>query len=67
MTLSLHFSKYSFLPTLVCSFLRSWLIVDTDPEAFDPGTLPTEVLESLEADSFWCLSALLDGIQVKCA
>ena len=40
------------------------LIVDTDPETFDPGTLPAEVLESLEADSFWCLSALLDGIQV---
>lgn len=37
---------------------------DTDPETFDPGTLPAEVLASLEADSFWCLSALLDGIQV---
>ena len=37
---------------------------DTDPETFDPGTLPADVLASLEADSFWCLSALLDGIQV---
>jgi TBC1 domain family member 2 len=40
------------------------LTVDTDPETFDPGTLPAEAYESVEADSFWCLSALLDGIQV---
>jgi TBC1 domain family member 2 len=38
---------------------------ETDPEKFDPGTLPPKALESLEADSFWCLSALLDGIQVN--
>lgn len=25
--------------------------------------LPESVLEALEADSFWCLSKLLDGIQ----
>jgi TBC1 domain family member 2 len=40
-------------------------MIDTDPETFDPGTLPIEVFESVEADSFWCLSALLDGIQVS--
>ena len=40
------------------------LTLDTDPETFDPGTLPVEAYESVEADSFWCLSALLDGIQV---
>ena len=40
------------------------LTVDTDPETFDPGKLPSDVLDSIEADSFWCLSALLDGIQV---
>jgi TBC1 domain family member 2 len=39
-------------------------MIDIDPETFDTGTLPSEILESLEADSFWCLSALLDGIQV---
>lgn len=38
--------------------------VDVDAEKFDPGMLPPDVLESIEADSFWCLSALLDGIQV---
>ncbi|KAF7321772.1 hypothetical protein MKEN_00698900 [Mycena kentingensis (nom. inval.)] len=37
--------------------------VDSDPEAFDPGTLPTKALEAVEADTFWCLSRLLDGIQ----
>lgn len=29
----------------------------------DPGQLPQSVLEAVEADSFWCLSKLLDGIQ----
>lgn len=36
---------------------------DADPETFDVSTLPPSVLEALEADSFWCLSKLLDGIQ----
>ena len=40
-----------------------FLIEDTNPETFDPGTLPRHVIESLEADSFWCLTALLGGIQ----
>ena len=29
----------------------------------DPGQLPKPVLDAVEADSFWCLSKLLDGIQ----
>jgi hypothetical protein len=36
---------------------------DSDPEQFDPGLLPEHVLNAIEADSFWCLSRLLDGIQ----
>ena len=36
---------------------------DIDPEEFDPGLLPADVLNAVEADSFWCLSRLLDGIQ----
>jgi hypothetical protein len=36
---------------------------DSDPEEFDPSLLPNRVLNSIEADSFWCLSRLLDGIQ----
>ncbi|KAH0565476.1 hypothetical protein GP486_001136 [Trichoglossum hirsutum] len=29
----------------------------------DPGQLPKAVLDAVEADSFWCLTKLLDGIQ----
>lgn len=43
--------------------LRSSLPSDSDPEYFDPAHLPPNVLSALEADSFWCLSRLLDGIQ----
>ena len=44
-------------------FLASYI---TDPEidsGMDPGQLPRAVLDAVEADSFWCLSKLLDGIQ----
>ncbi|RIB01672.1 rab-GTPase-TBC domain-containing protein [Gigaspora rosea] len=37
--------------------------IDGDPETYDPSLLPKEVLNVIEADSFWCLSKLLDGIQ----
>jgi hypothetical protein len=36
---------------------------DSDPEEFDTERLPPHVLNAIEADSFWCLSRLLDGIQ----
>ncbi|KAI5784282.1 rab-GTPase-TBC domain-containing protein [Pyronema domesticum] len=42
-------------------FLSSY--IDCDVETFDPGTLPKEVMDVVEADSFWCLTKLLDGIQ----
>jgi len=29
----------------------------------DPSILPSHVFSAIEADSFWCLSRLLDGIQ----
>lgn len=32
-------------------------------EIFNPNSLPKEVLDVVEADSFWCLTKLLDGIQ----
>jgi len=38
-------------------------MIDSNPEAFDPSHFPPHVLTALEADSFWCLSRLLDGIQ----
>ncbi|KAJ7772670.1 rab-GTPase-TBC domain-containing protein [Mycena maculata] len=37
--------------------------IDSDPEACDPGALPARALAAVEADAFWCLSRLLDGIQ----
>ena len=44
-------------------FLATYI---TDPDVefgMDPGQLPKPVLDAVEADSFWCLSKLLDGIQ----
>ncbi|KKP03190.1 hypothetical protein THAR02_04709 [Trichoderma harzianum] len=39
-------------------------IADHDIETgMDPGQLPKSVLDAVEADSFWCLTKLLDGIQ----
>lgn len=44
-------------------FLGSY-ITDLDvEEGMDPGQLPKSVLNAVEADSFWCLTKLLDGIQ----
>ncbi|KAJ7747264.1 rab-GTPase-TBC domain-containing protein [Mycena metata] len=37
--------------------------IDADPETFDPAALPPRALNAVEADAFWCLSRLLDGIQ----
>lgn len=34
-----------------------------DPQQFDPWYLPLSARIALEADTFWCLSSLLDGIQ----
>lgn len=50
---------------LVTPFFQAFLsaYIDSDPEQYDPGNLPKEVLDVVEADSFWCLSKLLDGIQ----
>ena len=36
---------------------------DSDPEEFDTAILPDNVRMAVEADTFWCLSRLLDGIQ----
>ncbi|KAF7965208.1 hypothetical protein HWV62_28866 [Athelia sp. TMB] len=51
---------------LVTPFFQIFLsayIADADPEEFDTARLPKNVLDAIEADSFWCLSRLLDGIQ----
>ena len=39
-------------------------IIDPDIESgMDPGQLPRTVLDAVEADCYWCLTKLLDGIQ----
>lgn len=39
-------------------------ITDLNVESgMDPGQLPRPVLDAAEADTFWCLTKLLDGIQ----
>ncbi|KAJ8487568.1 hypothetical protein ONZ45_g14292 [Pleurotus djamor] len=50
---------------LVTPFFQVFLsaYIDSDPQEFDPAELPQHILEAVEADSFWCLSRLLDGIQ----
>ncbi|PSR85924.1 GTPase-activating protein gyp1 [Coniella lustricola] len=52
---------------LVTPFWQTFLgVYITDPDiesGMDPGQLPKAVLDAVEADSFWCLTKLLDGIQ----
>ncbi|CED84754.1 tbc1 domain family protein [Phaffia rhodozyma] len=50
---------------LVIPFFQIFLsaYIETDPETFDIAQLPPHILSAIEADSFWCLSKLLDGIQ----
>lgn len=42
-------------------FLGSY--IDCPVDNFDPGELPDQIRSAIEADSYWCLSKLLDGIQ----
>ncbi|KXN74867.1 RabGAP/TBC [Conidiobolus coronatus NRRL 28638] len=44
-------------------FLTPYLPENQDPEAFDVSSLSEEVLNIIEADTFWCFSKLMDGIQ----
>ncbi|WFD00184.1 GTPase-activating protein [Malassezia yamatoensis] len=37
--------------------------IEEDPEQYDLSKLPQPAIQALEADTFWCLSKLLDGIQ----
>jgi len=52
---------------LVTPFWQVFLgtyILDSDIEmGMDPGQLPKPVLDAVEADCFWCLTKLLEGIQ----
>ncbi len=38
--------------------------LEEDVENFEMASLPLDTQRNIEADSFWCMSKLLDGIQV---
>lgn len=44
-------------------FLAVYITDSNIEKGMDPGQLPKQVLDAVEADTFWCLSKLLDGIQ----
>lgn len=44
-------------------FLGSYITNFEIESGMDPGQLPKPVLDAVEADTFWCLTKLLDGIQ----
>lgn len=44
-------------------FLSEYIANDLEIENCDVSTLPEQELQVVEADSFWCFSKLLDGIQ----
>lgn len=44
-------------------FLSYYISGDKNPETFNLSSLPEETLKNIEADSFWCMQKLLEGIQ----
>lgn len=38
---------------------------EDDADAADVSRVPADALRSVEADTYWCVSRLLDGIQVS--
>ena len=44
-------------------FLGSYITNPDIEGGMDPGQLPKAVIEAVEADCYWCLTKLLDGIQ----
>lgn len=44
-------------------FLGTYITDSNVESGMDPGQLPRPVLDAVEADTFWCLTKLLDGIQ----
>ncbi|KAF9437382.1 GTPase-activating protein [Entomortierella beljakovae] len=44
-------------------FLSAYIEEDQDPESYSISLLPLEIIAAIEADSYWCLTKLLDGIQ----
>lgn len=61
-----HSSLFSFLNSFLMVIFfcpHYYSIIDADLGSFDLSLLNREHVEIVEADSFWCVSALLDTIQ----
>lgn len=56
-TVHFFFCTFSFMPCIYC------ISIDVESENFEVSQLSKETLNTIEADSFWCTSKLLDGIQ----
>lgn len=52
-----------FFQVFLHEHLRISKLIIGDPESGDPGDLDADVIMSFEADAYWCLTKLLDGIQ----
>lgn len=68
-TFSVKYSIWKFaslngLEILYVLFIYFMYFLDGDLENHDVSQLAKETLDIIEADSFWCMSKLLDGIQV---
>ena len=59
------FIDQSTLQPFITCIYNVVCIPDTDLENCDVSSLSKETLDTIEADSFWCMSKLLDGIQVR--
>ncbi|CAL1281908.1 unnamed protein product [Larinioides sclopetarius] len=44
-------------------FLQDFIPADADVESYDVSQLSSDALQQVEADSYWCMAKLLDGIQ----
>ena len=41
------------------------ILSDEEVETYDINKIPKDILDSVEADTFWCVTRLLNGIQVS--
>lgn len=56
--------RYLVENSTVCVLCKlATLFSDVNVENFDVTQLPDNTLRNIEADSYWCASKLLDGIQ----
>ena len=57
---SLYFPVFKLNYTL----FNEIILIEADAETYDIVNLSSSQLEVIEADSYWCLANILDGIQV---